>query len=655
MRNINILGNLFAKDDRQLTDEERRLRASLGIKLPSQMMDTRPVAMPPEQTQVMPNNMSQQQPFSYGNKITMPEQFKLNTPPRMQTTTKADLLNGLAPKTTANNLITPQMQNQINKERTIALDRKKDGTQVTDFDGEKGVRTFTPNNLNGSILSQQNRTSKIPQEKTELDEINAELNNEYKSGKLKLGDYIQILAGAASDAFAIPGTGSNVMQGVLARQAASENAMRSDYDARRSNLIERKNTLLDRQNIQQENERTIVGDVTPELVDGVWVNQGRNKYGKPINLGPVSTSDLTQMKNTMKMNEIQLEGLRNTTEINSLGINPDSKKVIFSKNDEGILVGTTQFDTKYGGVHTREATEAEIRDQGRKDRMDELEIKQIIANLEKTDTETNRTKNLIKKAKSGLTRGKPKEMFTESGVGYNVVYDGKNYIDMQTGDPIKENLYSFNTYSKLSEMDEEEKEKANKKEIAEAAAKAYERDFYDLLSKDKLLSAYGFKSYSGILRGMPAASLQADIERLVSSDTIDVISGVTFGALSENELRFAKLAASPLSDYRLTPDEAFTKYLQLEALTAKGSKVKGNENNWITNDYRNRKLNKNTLLEKLNLSNETRNIQLLDASGKPAVNNQGDRIFVAATPVNLAEYYLKKNNSWPIDSPNESK
>ena len=37
MRNINILGNLFAKDDRELTDEERRLRASLGIKLPSQM------------------------------------------------------------------------------------------------------------------------------------------------------------------------------------------------------------------------------------------------------------------------------------------------------------------------------------------------------------------------------------------------------------------------------------------------------------------------------------------------------------------------------------------------------------------------------------------------------------------------------------------
>ena len=78
MRNINILGNLFAKDDRELTDEERRLRASLGIKLPSQM-DTKPVAMPPEQTQTMPNNMSQQQPFSYGNKITMPEQFKLNT------------------------------------------------------------------------------------------------------------------------------------------------------------------------------------------------------------------------------------------------------------------------------------------------------------------------------------------------------------------------------------------------------------------------------------------------------------------------------------------------------------------------------------------------------------------------------------------------
>ena len=37
MRNINILGNLLAKDDRELTDEQRRLRASLGIKLPSQM------------------------------------------------------------------------------------------------------------------------------------------------------------------------------------------------------------------------------------------------------------------------------------------------------------------------------------------------------------------------------------------------------------------------------------------------------------------------------------------------------------------------------------------------------------------------------------------------------------------------------------------
>ena len=649
MRNINILGNLFAKDDIELTDEERRLRASLGINLPSQMMDTKPVAMPPEQTQVMPNNMSQQQPFSYGNKITMPKQFKLNTP------RKADLLNGLAPKTTANNLINPQMQKQINNEIITALNNKQTGQQVTNFNGEKGVRTFTPNNLNGSILSQQKQKPEIAQEETELDKINAELNNEYKSGKLKLGDYIQILAGAASDAFAIPGTGSNVMQGVLARQAASEDAMRSDYDARRSNLIERKNTLLETQNKQQEDERAIVGDVTPQLIDGMWVNQGRNKYGNPINLGPVSTSDLTQMKNTMEMDKTELEALQATTKVNKLGLDLDSKKVIFKKNDAGILVGTTQFDTKFGKVHTRVATEAEIRDQGIKDEMSRLEIDKMIADTEKTRTDTNRTKNLIKRAKSGLTRGKPKEMFTESGVGYNVVYDGKNYIDMQTGNPIKENLYSFNTYNKLSEMDAEQKEEANKKEIAEAAAKAYERDFYDLLSKDKLLSAYGFKSYSGILRGMPAASLQADIERLVSSDTIDVISGVTFGALSENELRFAKLAASPLSDYRLTPDEAFTKYLQLEALTAKGSKVEGNENNWITNDYRNRKLNKNTLLEKLNLSKETRNIQLLDASGKPAVNNQGDGIFVTATPVNLAEYYLKKNNSWPIDSPNESK
>ena len=285
------------------------------------------------------------------------------------------------------------MQNQIDKERNIALERKVDGTQVTNFDGEKGVRTFTPNNLNGSILSQQKQKPEITQEKTELDKINAELNNEYKSGKLKLGDYIQILAGAASDAFAIPGTGSNVMQGVLARQAASEDAMRSDYDARRSNLIERKNTLLDDQKTQQESERAIVGEVTPELVDGVWVNQGRNKYGKPINLGPVSTSDLTQMDKTMKMNDLEIEALETTIEMNRLGINPESKKVIFSENDDGILVGTTQFDTKFGGVHTRKATEAEIRDQGTKDRLDKLEIDQMIANLEKTETETETIKS----------------------------------------------------------------------------------------------------------------------------------------------------------------------------------------------------------------------------------------------------------------------
>ena len=170
MRNINILGNLLAKDDRELTEEQRRLRASLGIKLPSKIHE-RPVALPPEQTQVMPNNMSQQQPFSYGNKITMPE---------VKPTIKANLLNGLAPKATGNMLITPQMQNQIDTERNIALERKVDGTQVTDFDGEKGERTFIPNNLNGSILSQQKRAPEITQEKTELDKINAELNNEYK-------------------------------------------------------------------------------------------------------------------------------------------------------------------------------------------------------------------------------------------------------------------------------------------------------------------------------------------------------------------------------------------------------------------------------------------------------------------------------------------
>ena len=523
------------------------------------------------------------------------------------------------------------MQNQIDTERNIALERKVDGTQVTDFDGEKGVRTFTPNNLNGSILSQQKQKPEITQEKTELDKINAELNNEYKSGKLKLGDYIQILAGAASDAFAIPGTGSNVMQGVLARQAASEDAMRSDYDARRSNLIERKNTLLDDQKTQQESERAIVGEVTPELVDGVWVNQGRNKYGKPINLGPVSTSDLTQMDKTMKMNDLEIEALETTIEMNRLGINPESKKVIFSENDDGILVGTTQFDTKFGGVHTRKATEAEIRDQGTKDRLDKLEIDQMIANLAKTETETETIKSTRRTARQNVN--KPKEMFTLDGDPVNVRLEGSTYVDLTTGLPYNEVLLSGNNYKIADESQKQKIIKQEEKKKAEEVGAAFESGLYELLSNENLLSAYGSESLLGGFPGSEAASLQTQITKLVAPGTLKVISENTFGPLSEKELVFAGTASNAISNYMLTKEDAFIKFLQLENTIAKARNVEL--------DYRNMKLDRNVLLNKLEMSKDRKYIPALDNLGRVIKDR-----FVPATAVNLSEYYLKTKKSW---------
>ena len=583
MRNINILGNLFAKDDRQLTDEERRLRASLGIKLPSQM-DTRPVAMLPEQTQVMPNNMSQQQPFSYGNKITMPEQFKLNTPPQVKPTIKADLLNGLAPKTAEfvpnNSLITSQMQNQIDKELNIALDNKDDGTQVTNFDGEKGVRTFTPakrtvitENKNGTFTrSEEDITPKgsvlsnnfglntdkkqyVPNEKNkqELQNIYKKLDEDYESGKLKFGDYLQIAAGAAADAFAIPGTGSNVMQGVLARQAASEDAAYKKYQDQRAELKDRATTL-------KENEALDYSRFQDKL---------KNER----------TEKTTNLENTFT--QIQIN--------NANRQNVDFNTVSIDKKDDGTytLVGydkTTNKLVELGAPTTEQITKYENTQQ--------IEQKQL-ESQELTNTNT-RTKIRLNKAKLANELN-PKTEYGDIEILYDantgnqiqVVAGPNGYVDAATKERPTQLIDGVETIVKL--VDKDGYEAATERQKLENTATQYRNSLYNGVGELLQLgtSTFGKWNVAGKM-SQQNEDIRIIIDEVFGPEAIKVIGSTTFGSLSAPELAFARSIGNRLLNNRLSKEKAFEELLKFEYLSAKamGASAEDRESRFNRNDLR---------------------------------------------------------------------
>lgn len=579
MRNINILGNLFAKDDRELTDVERRLRASLGIKLPSKIHE-KPVALPPEQTQAMPNNMLQQQPFSYGNKITMPEQFKLNTPPQVKPTIKADLLNGLAPKATGNMLITPQMQNQIDKERNIALDNKDYGTQVTDFDREKGVRTFTPNKRTvitknedgthtrseeditpkGSVLSNNfglntDKKQYVPDEKNkqELQNIYKKLDEDYESGKLKFGDYLQIAAGAAADAFAIPGTGSNVMQGVLARQAASEDAAYKKYQDQRAELKDRATTL-------KENEALDYSRFQDKL---------KNER----------TEKTTNLENTFT--QIQIN--------NANRQNVDFNTVSIDKKDDGTytLVGydkTTNKLVELGAPTTEQITKYENTQQ--------IEQKEL-ESQELTNTNT-RTKIRLNKAKldnelNPKTEYGDIEILYDANTGNQIqVVAGPNgYVDAATKERPTQLIDGVETIVKL--VDKDGYEAATERQKLENTATQYRNSLYNGVGELLQLgtSTFGKWNVAGKM-SQQNEDIRIIIDEVFGPEAIKVIGSTTFGSLSAPELAFARSIGNRLLNNRLSKEKAFEELLKFEYLSAKamGASAEDRESRFNRNDLR---------------------------------------------------------------------
>lgn len=578
MRNINILGNLLAKDDRQLTDEERRLRASLGIKLPSQMMDTRPVAMPPEQMQVMPNNMSQQQPFSYGNKITEPEQFKLNTP------RNPDLLNGLAPKAAefvpSNSLITPQMQIQIDKERNIALDREKDGTQVTDFDGEKGVRTFKPakrtvitENKNGTFTrSEEDITPKgsvlsnnfglntekkqyVPDEKNEqeLQNIYKKLDEDYESGKLKFGDYLQIAAGAAADAFAIPGTGSNVMQGVLARQAASEDAAYKKYQDQRADLKDRATTLKE---IEALNYSRFQDQLSNER-----------------------TEKTTNLQNTLT--QVQIDKLdKQNVDFNTVSIN---------KKDDGTytLVGydkTTNKLVELGAPTTEQITKYE-----NTEKIAEKELKKLDLTNENMQSEIKLNVAKLYNELNPETEYGDIEILYDANTGNQIqVVAGPNgYVDADTKEKPTQIIDGVETIVKL--VDKDGFEAATERQKLENTATQYRNSLYNGVGELLQLGTSTFGKWN-VAGKMSQANedIRIIIDEVFGPEAIKVIGSTTFGSLSAPELAFARSIGNRLLNNRLSKEKAFEELLKFEYLSAKamGASTKDRESRFNRDDLR---------------------------------------------------------------------
>ncbi len=571
MRNINILGNLLAKDNRELTDEERRLRASLGIKLPSEM-DKRPVAMPEQVQKAMPNNMLQQQPFSYGNKITMPEQFKLNP----------DLLNGLATKTTANNLINPQMQKQIDQELNIALDRKQDGTQVTDFDGEKGVRTFTPakrtvitKNSDGTFTrSEENITPKgsvlsnnfglntdkkqyVPDEKNEqeLQNIYKKLDEDYESGKLKFGDYLQIAAGAAADAFAIPGTGSNVMQGVLARQAASEDSSRQRFDAERNALRERAGILESRarEDKTQFYNRNKINPTTITTVsqNGIVQNRGYNEQGKPVYM-PATESDIKSYMKDNTLSEIEVERARTTLKALQKNLDPSTGTMDIVEEDNKDV-----YKMRYTNTATNEFVYMPASAEQLQKFINTSELDKV--SLEKAQLQLA---NMKRPPKTKISE--PNTYFSPEGKQTQATWNSEigAYVDTSGEKLENQNLLTSQDYKMVQEMtNKDATEKDNQKTLYENLKGLFRND---------AVSVYGSKLFDPLFRlTSKQKSAKVLIQEAFGPLALKVVGGTTFGSLSAPELNLAETIATRLNNFNLSQDEAMLQLLAFEELTSK--------------------------------------------------------------------------------------
>jgi|13_taG_2_1085334.scaffolds.fasta_scaffold00550_4 hypothetical protein len=627
MRNINILGNLLAKDNRELTDEERRLRASLGIKLPSKIHE-RPVALPPEQTQVMPNNMSQQQSMINPN-----------------------LLNGLAPETTANRQVTQYGRpvynkngesysektitepingifyniptvgangNILNKEQAIQSVIGQDG-KITDpitgtplqgygnvnaavnaaesrsqnikpqiqtkrtviTQNENGTHTRTEEDITpkGSVLSKNfglntDKKQYVPDEKNEqeLQNIYKKLDEDYESGKLKFGDYLQIAAGAAADAFAIPGTGSNVMQGVLARQAASEDAAYKKYQDQRAELKDRATTLKE--------------------------NEALNYSRFQDQLSNERTEKTTNLENTFT--QMQINNLKKQ--------NVDYSTVTLDKEDDGTytLVGydkTTNKLVKLGAPTTEQITE--------------YENTQKIAERELTslDLTNANTRNKIKLNKAKLynelnpeTEYGDIEILYDANTGNQIqVVAGPNgYVDAATKERPTQIIDGVETVVKL--VDKDGFKAATQRQKLENTATQYRNSLYNGVGELLQLgtSTFGKWNVAGKM-SQRNEDIRIIIDEVFGPEAIKVIGSTTFGSLSAPELAFARSIGNRLLNNRLSKEKAFEELLKFEYLSAKamGASIEDRQSRFNRDDLRDKayKLDINPNQSNIELSN----------------------------------------------------
>jgi len=116
----------------------------------------------------------------------------------------------IAPPSSVKNVsqnITPQMKKQIDQELNIALNREQTGQQITNFNGENGERTFTPDDQQSTIDNAA---------------LQERLKGRYDAPGYTKGQKIAAIAGVLGDVFSAPGDRNKtatIMQTIEAQRA----------------------------------------------------------------------------------------------------------------------------------------------------------------------------------------------------------------------------------------------------------------------------------------------------------------------------------------------------------------------------------------------------------------------------------------------------
>jgi hypothetical protein len=474
------------------------------------------------------------------------------------------------------------MQKQIDQELNIALDRKQDGTQVTDFDGEKGVRTFKPakrtvitQNKNGTFTrSEEDITPKgsvlsnnfglntekkqyVPDEKNEqeLQNIYKKLDEDYESGKLKFGDYLQIAAGAAADAFAIPGTGSNVMQGVLARQAASEDTSRQRFDAERNALRERAGILESRareDKTQFYNRNKIdPNTITTVSQNGIVQNRGYNEQGQPVYM-PATESDIKSYMKDNTLSEIEIERARTTLNALQKNLDPSTGTMDIVEED-----GKDVYKMRYTNTATNEFVYMPASAEQLQKFINTSELDKV--SLEKAQLQLA---NMKRPPKTKISE--PNTYFSPEGKQTQATWNSEigAYVDTSGEKLENQNLLTSQDYKMVQEMtNKDATEKDNQKTLYENLKGLFRND---------AVSVYGSKLFDPLFRlTSKQKSAKVLIQEAFGPLALKVVGGTTFGSLSAGELSLASTIATSLNNFDLSEDEAMLQLLAFEELTSK--------------------------------------------------------------------------------------